>query len=104
MVKQAPKPILEDHAPLVAQSTAPTQHETSHIELMSEHQDLSLRELSALSRDLRGQITVLDKQRKSVDEVYHIKHQELLKLRNLARMSPEDADDVLSGRELVDVD
>lgn len=69
-----------------------------HIEIRAEHQDMSLRDLQARSRELREQKAAIDLEQKSVDEAISIKHQAIAQAKRITKLSPEDIDDVLSGR------
>lgn len=111
MIKTAPQPLkFDDNS---ATQSAATQAIASRIVqasvsvnsavkaqhlIQDEHKALSLRELQALSRSLREQIRPLQEQQKSVDEMIAVRHQELRNMKQLAELSPEDFDDVVSGR------
>ena len=107
MAKQAPQPIRETggtaSAPVLPRAgalAASQQQGESTVALRQEHTEMSLRELKALSQDLSNQIFELGETRKSVDECISIKHQEIIKLQQLAKESPEDLDELLMGREV----
>jgi hypothetical protein len=100
MAKQAPQPISETGGTAGALvNPRAGEPAASQIQLRQEHTEMSLRELKALSQDLSNQIFELSETRKSVDECISIKHQEIIKLQQLAKESPEDLDDMLMGRD-----
>lgn len=74
--------------------------EAQHM-ILDEHREKGLRDLQALSRQLRDQLKPLQEQLKSVDEMISVKHQELRNMKALSELSPEDFDDVVSGRATI---
>ena len=102
MAKQAPQPIKGEVSEAAGASVLPRAGApaASQIALRQEHTEMSLRELKALSQDLSNQIFELGETRKSVDECISIKHQEIIKLQQLAKESLEDLDELLMGRDV----
>ena len=115
--KSAPAPLTQEQIAQVASGNAggvaPAQQVSSaaarenlaaqvpshneHIEINPEHVEMSLRDLMKLSREVRMQREELDKQQKSIDECITVKHHAIAKMRDITKLAPEDADDVLEG-------
>ena len=104
-MKIAPKPLIagaavDASADALAQGASPAlasaRQRNTHIEIPTEYEATTLRDLVGLSRQLRFKREEIDGQLKAVDEAISVKRDAIADFRNTAKgMSDEDFDDMM---------